>query len=58
MARTNDGPLDFEGAFLVDNVVTRNDDLHPAFAFRKFSSDKSSRFNFCRAIAEAVTAYP
>ena len=49
-------PMDFEAAALVDGVVTRSDDLFPAFAFRKFSSDESTRFHFCRALGEVFAS--
>ena len=35
-------PVDFEAATLVDGVITRNDDLFPAFAFREFSSGEDA----------------
>ena len=49
-------PANFEGATLVDGVITRNDDRHPAFAFREFSSNESRRFHFCRALAEVLAS--
>ena len=49
-------PVDFEAAALVDGVITRNDDLFPAFAFRRFSSGESRRFHFCRALAEVFAS--
>ena len=49
-------PVDFEAATLVDGVITRNDDLFPAFAFRGFSSGESRRFHFCRALAEVFAS--
>jgi hypothetical protein len=49
-------PVDFEATALVDGVITRNDDLFPAFAFRGFSSDENTRFHFCRALAEVFAS--
>ena len=48
-------PVDLEGASLIDGVITRNDDLHPAFAFRRFGED-SRRFHFCRGLAEVLAS--
>lgn len=47
-------PVVFEGAPLVDGVITGNDGDNPAFAFRRLH-DYHWRFHFCRALAEVIT---
>ena len=37
-------------------MITRDDDRHPAFAFREFSRGETQRFHFCRALAEALAS--
>ena len=49
-------PVDLSEAALVDGVITRDDDRHPAFAFREFSGGETQRFHFCRALAEALAS--
>lgn len=49
-------PVDLGEAALVDGVITRDDDRHPAFAFRGFSRGETRRFHFCRALAEALAS--
>lgn len=44
---------EFEGAALIDGVVTQSDDERPAFAFPRRRRDQ--RFTFCRALAEVLT---
>jgi len=39
--------------WLVDGIVTRNDDGNPAFALRAVRAD-SQRFQFCRALGEVL----
>ena len=49
-------PVDLGAAALVDGVITGNDERHPAFAFRAFAGEAIRRFQFCRALGEALLA--
>lgn len=47
-------PVDLHRAALVDGVVTRDEEEKAAFGFRQ-RGERSSRFHFCRALAEVLT---
>ena len=48
-------PVSFQGAGLVDGVITRGEGDNPAFAFRNFYG-YNWRFHFCRALAEVLAS--
>ena len=48
-------PIDLRAAPLVDGVVTLDEDRNPAFGFRQLG-ERSRRFHFCRALAEALAS--
>ena len=48
-------PVSFQGAGLVDGVITRGEGDNPAFAFRSFHG-YNWRFHFCRALAEVLAS--